>query len=638
MKKIISCLLLVSLLLTLVPVSATNDILSDTWVGADDLGRTLPTNDDVGDVKQDKYVGIFYFLFMNSSDSDVLDTTETYLQQGVEGIWRLLSMDGMHVWARPYFGYYRITDEWILRKHAQLLTDAGVDFVFLDTTNYNGLYEKEYTKLLDVWSELRAQGINTPQVCFHNGGEAKTMRDHLVKQMEAYNNEKYADLWFKWEGKPLILGCSDGLNDEQKEYFTVRDSWAFNDSVGDGVGNWPWIAEYPQKIGKNLNGEKEQIVVSAGFHSNSSIGRSYSNLDQNVSGISDFGYGIDMSGEGVTFEEQWQRVFDVDPNVVMITGWNEFTFGRWENDGFGQNISSSYHVTKNDPVYKNLYVDAFSAEYSRDIEPISQLFGDNYYYQMVINIRKFKGVREVEKGTGSTEISFDNNFSEFSDIGPTYYDTVSDTTHRNYVDVTGSKVVNNSGRNDFTIVKVSKTKNYTYFYAECTDPITNPEEGDTAWMNLFIDADQTHETGWEGYDFVVNRTRDGEEVDIEKFYSSDWDSRYSVGKGTYKVNGNKILIKIESKLIGLSGRDNFDFKFADNSTTTGEVMEFMSLGDAAPNSRFNYRYEKQGGNIVKQGHSIAYWFIIGGSVAVVLGIIAVIFIFIKRKKECQVTD
>ena len=42
---------------------------------------------------------------------------------------------------------------------------------------------------------------------------------------------------------------------------------------------------------------------------------------------------------------------------------------------------------------------------------------------------------------------------------------------------------------------------------------------------------------------------------------------------------------------------NFDFKWADNSTITGEVMEFMDLGDSAPNARFNYRYVKEGGVI-----------------------------------------
>ena len=32
------------------------------------------------------------------------------------------------------------------------------------------------------------------------------------------------------------------------------------------------------------------------------------------------------------------------------------------------------------------------------------------------------------------------------------------------------------------------------------------------------------------------------------------------------------------------------FKWADNSTVTGSVMEFMDLGDAAPNDRYAFHY------------------------------------------------
>ena len=187
MKRIISLIVLLFLIAGL-PVYAyenTSDIMSDTWVGTDELERDFPTSDEAGTPKEDKYVGIFYFLFMNSTDAQVVDTTETYLREGVEGVWRIVPMDGFHVWARPYFGYYRNTDPWIYRKHAQLLTDAGIDFVFLDTTNMNGLFENAWSVLLDTWAELREQGIATPQVVFHNGCDAENMPAHIPSQMKA---------------------------------------------------------------------------------------------------------------------------------------------------------------------------------------------------------------------------------------------------------------------------------------------------------------------------------------------------------------------------------------------------------------------------------------------------------------------
>lgn len=30
-----------------------------------------------------------------------------------------------HFWGEPLFGYYRASDEWVMRKHLQMLTDAG---------------------------------------------------------------------------------------------------------------------------------------------------------------------------------------------------------------------------------------------------------------------------------------------------------------------------------------------------------------------------------------------------------------------------------------------------------------------------------------------------------------------------------
>lgn len=51
------------------------------------------------------------------------------------------------------------------------------------------------------------------------------------------------------------------------------------------------------------------------------------------------------------------------------------------------------------------------------------------------------------------------------------------------------------------------------------------------------------------------------------------------------------MLKVAKKTLGIEGKKiSFDFKWADNSTTTGNVMEFMDLGDAAPDSRFNFRY------------------------------------------------
>ena len=70
-----------------------------------------------------------------------------------------------HHWGEPLFGYYRITDRYVMRKHAQMLADAGVETVFFDTTtSYN--YFAQVEALGDVWMEMRSRGQRVPKFVF----------------------------------------------------------------------------------------------------------------------------------------------------------------------------------------------------------------------------------------------------------------------------------------------------------------------------------------------------------------------------------------------------------------------------------------------------------------------------------------
>ena len=93
-----------------------------------------------------------------------------------------------------------------------------------------------------------------------------------------------------------------------------------------------------------------------GFHSNSSRGRSYVNGQQTLNGKKDFGFSLDTTDLGIAFSEQWEYAIELDPDVIMVTGWNEFTMGRWENEGIGQLMASTYEIVKDDPQFENNYV------------------------------------------------------------------------------------------------------------------------------------------------------------------------------------------------------------------------------------------------------------------------------------------
>ena len=105
------------------------------------------------------------------------------------------------------FDYYINTDEYVVRKHAEMLADAGVDVIFFDCTNGTYLWQPAYETVFEVFAQAREQGVDTPQVAFMlnfgAGADTKTQLQTLYKDL--YSEGKYSDLWFLWDGKPLVL-------------------------------------------------------------------------------------------------------------------------------------------------------------------------------------------------------------------------------------------------------------------------------------------------------------------------------------------------------------------------------------------------------------------------------------------------
>ncbi len=184
------------------------DTFSDTWVATDALGRTVPTSAEVGLPRADRFVGIFYFLWhgahVNGGPYDVtkiLARDPQAMLNKDSPLWGPLHAP--HHWGESIFGYYLTDDAGVLRKHAQMLADAGVDTLIFDVTNQL-TYRPYYTALLRVFSEVRAQGGRTPQVAFlcPFWSPGKVVSE-LYKEL--YEPGLFAPLWFRWDGKPLIL-------------------------------------------------------------------------------------------------------------------------------------------------------------------------------------------------------------------------------------------------------------------------------------------------------------------------------------------------------------------------------------------------------------------------------------------------
>jgi len=557
------------------------------WIATDDLDRTTPVNLESRD---DKIVGLFYFLCFPDNGYKIVDHTKTFQEQGLDALKNLLEQRVNtygHYWAEPYFGYYTNVDEWVYRKHAYMLTEAGVDFIFLDVSNAE-TYREAHEALFDTWLKIRKEGGQTPQICFLTGDDASTLDADLdVLMTTVYsetNYEKYKDLFFMWEGKPLIFAnpsAEYGRHANELKNFTVRGSWAWTDQDG----YWPWLSDVKQPYGRDFDGNNEQVSVNIAQHATSSIGRSYLNGIQPNNKLNDFEFGINTSKYGYCFDEQFRYALELDPKVIMITGWNEWLAGQFED---GTNYFANTEVDG----YS--FVDNFNTEFSRDAEPMKLRdgvgFGDNYFYQMISNIRKYKGTGRLQSSYESKTINLSKDISQWDDIELTFMDNIGDTALRHELSFSHEYYYNNNtGRNDFDYAKVTQDNKNVYFMVTTKDDIILDDGSN--WMNLYINIDQDSSTGWEGYDFVINRSRTGNEAVVEHFNGTAWEGT-NVGNATFSVSGNVMTIAVSRDDLGISGGLDLDldFKWADNSTAAGNVMEFMDLGDTAPNDRFNYRY------------------------------------------------
>ena len=92
-------------------------------------------------------------------------------------------------------------------------------------------------------------------------------------------------------------------------------------------------------------------------------------------------------GLGLNFDEQWSRAMDIDPKFVFVTGWNEWIAGRYTR--WSKYADADCHIPG------GLFVDQYTQEYSRDIEPMRGGHGDNYYYQLAARVRQFNCVRAL---------------------------------------------------------------------------------------------------------------------------------------------------------------------------------------------------------------------------------------------------
>ncbi len=577
----------------------------------DALGRKLPGYEEVGTLRPGKTVAMFYWTWHvgHSTHNKAYDLSRIIkghpemVNDYDNARWKRFSDQNTFFWTEPLFGFYDGKDKWVIRKQLEMLSAVGVDVLFYDATNGNMTWKPGYDAVGQVMDEMRADGVDTPQFAFMLNFGATTNTASSLAQLydDIYSKGKYKDSWFMWQGKPAIMAYPESMDmanlppeisakaDEIKDFFTFRPGQPAYEGGPQRPDQWGWLENAPQNgYVKKPSGGYELMTVgvaqnwSEKTHAlcamNGSMihGRSYTHANG-------FGRLTDDSYlYGYNFQEQWSRALEVDPDIVFVTGWNEWVVGRH----------------KNWCGVPNAFPDQFDREHSRDIEPMKGGYGDNYYLQLVSNVRKFKGMEKPPAASPKKTIVIDGTFADWDDVLPKFKDSKGDAHHRDgygYFDVENPDkplhYVNDTGRNDIVGAKVARDGTNLYFFVESADPLVGRKDG--KWMQLLIDADRKKATGWEGYDFVVAQYGDDGKAVLGKS-SGDWKWE-KAGLVDYRVSGNALEIAVPLELLGWpEGRPlDIEFKWIDNvdPSSTG-IMEFYVDGDVAPLGRFNYRYKE----------------------------------------------
>lgn len=554
-------------------------------VGVDQFGRTFDIS--FGD-RENKDVGMFFWLWIGQPyASDIYDATKILEEYGKDVLFHQssdISPDGQpHYWGEPLWGYYNSNDEYVIRKQIELLTAAGVDFIVFDTTNAL-TYRAVYTKIAKIISEFIADGWNPPRIAFYTHSQSLNTVRQLYK--EFYSKNLYPETWYMVEGKPFIIAYTEvwrdkveaqsrgdnnynpeKLSDEIKNFFYFRNPNWPGENLADG---FPWCEwTYPQPVHNNM------INVTVASHPMVPMsfsltrenwcnwGRGYNvTTGQNVS---------EDAEKGTFFQSQWDVALKEDPDTVFVGGWNEWIAYKQIYDG------------------EYMLCDAASMEYSRDIEMMKGGYNDAFYIQLIQNMRKYKGTQvDTDIDTGSKTVDITGSASQWDDVTAVYRDIGKANYDRDaYGGTRKIKYTMEAPRNNLQTVKVTKDSDNIYFYIESDADIT-ANDGKGNWMNIFLTAGETRNTGWVCYDYVINRTSENGVASVERLDESG--SGTKVGEARISVSGKVMQVALPRNTVGLESSDEFYFKVADGVENPTDIMDYYVTGRCLPMGRLSYKF------------------------------------------------
>ena len=579
----IGCLVAAAILAPCVTVANTSVQRANlaNYAGRDHLGRELVSAAEAGGEKG-RQVGLFYYLWlgqhgthgpwdiskMEAIDPDVLAKPDSPL-------WPDMSRTPMIHWGEPLFGYYLSTDEWVLRRHVQMFIDAGIDVLYFDTTN--GYHYREVTdKLFALMQEYHDRGFAVPKFCYYMAPARRGCGTSNVLDvwLNYYKDRKFSDLYFMWDGKPLIITHPDrSYRQEIYDFFTFRrPTWG----TPDRPDTWYWSGMPLQNVAKSSKGVREMLPVTVATPHISPLSKDEKFRGWNL-GSSEVYWRKDLQSRscrngvrderpnaahyGFFFQEQidWALAKErEDVPVAFVCQWNEWispTLTKETNDMFG-----------NMPHWL-IMMDECNMEASRDIEPMKGGYMDAYYFQMMNFVRRWKGLPPPAKAKRRYALRSDEDWDA---VSPEYVEMTGDCKPRDWpgYDACGRYRVD-TGRNEFKSLKVAVGEDECVYFRAETVGTLNHSDGDN-WMNLFVRVPD-HPVDGMGY--------------THRFSEKS-------GGAVCKYDTKSVVYKVPCNVLGVDSRKAFklEFKWSDNRQSD-DVMDFYVNGDAAPRGRLNWLFE-----------------------------------------------
>ncbi len=232
----------------------------------------------------------------------------------------------------PLGGYYRSDDPAVLDRQLHDMRRAGIDAIVYDVFS-TGKWDltdlpkdKTLKLLVEALSKQEQEGRKLKLIIWLE----KYLENPTVAQYDFaldYVREHLADrdFYFHYGGKPLVVTFLNCRNDAISEVESRTHDIELRRIRPYYTDVWFYVDFYPQSL------SKEWMVVSPGFDDyleNAYVARHVQGKeDADLEEVRERRLHADRE-EGGFFEKQILRARQVEPNIVFISGWNDWQYAN----------------------------------------------------------------------------------------------------------------------------------------------------------------------------------------------------------------------------------------------------------------------------------------------------------------------